>query len=231
MSKQRWGGPRPGAGRRPKRDVSGVSHHARAAVSPRHPVQAILSTKPELGNLRKKTVHDAIRASLQAGLQARTSAGDHGGEFRVCHYSVQKHGLRLIVEASDRDALSRGIQGLSVRVAKALNRLWSRNGSVFSDRYATRTLHTGHEVRDSLRFVLCGARADPGQARKLAGRVDPYSSALYFDGWKEQPPAQPSMPMRTPPPGPRPVAAPRTTLLRQTWRKHGLIGIDEAPLA
>jgi hypothetical protein len=178
-----------------------------------------MSTKPALGNLRKKSVHDAIRASLQA----RTSEAGDSGAFRVCHYSVQKHGLRLIVEAADRDALSRGMQGLSVRLAKALNRLWSRNGSVFSDRYATRALDTGPKVRDSLRLVLCGALADPTQARKLAGRVDPYSSALYFDGWKDHP--------VQPPPGPRPVAAPRTPLLQRSWRKHGLIAIDEAPLA
>lgn len=215
MSKNTWGGYRPGSGRRPRGEVSGVSHHTRAALSPRHPVQVTLRTKPELGNLRKKSVHQAIRASLVEGCDT--------GAFRICHYSVQKHGLRLIVEAADRDALSRGMQGMSVRMAKALNRLWSRNGSVFSDRYETSTLDTTAKVRDSLCRVLNSALAVPADAKKLAGRIDPYSSAAYFDGWKEYP--------VEPPPGPRPVAAPRTTLLRQSWRKHGLIAIDEAPPA
>jgi hypothetical protein len=210
-----WGGYRPGSGRRPKGEVSGVSHHTRAALSPRHPVQVTLSTKPELGNLRAKRVHQVIRASLVEN--------NDTGWFRICHYSVQKHGLRLIVEAADRDALSRGMQGLNVRLAKALNRLWSRSGSVFRDRYDTRLLDTAQKVKDSLRLVLNGALAIPAQAKKQAGKVDPYSSAVYFDGWKDY--------SIEPPPGQRPVARPRTTLLTRSWRKLGLIGIDEAPPA
>jgi hypothetical protein len=213
VSKTTWGGYRPGSGRRPKGEVSGVSHHTRAALSPRHPVLVTLSTKPELGNLRSRRVHEVIRASL---LESSDT-----GWFRVCHYSVQKHGLRFIVEAADRDALSRGMQGLNVRLAKALNRLWSRSGSVFRDRYDTKILDTGHKVRDSLRLVLNGALASPTQARNLAGRLDPYSSAAYFEGWNDR--------SIEPPPGPRPVARPRTALLQRGWRKHGLIGIDEAP--
>jgi hypothetical protein len=115
------------------------------------------------------------------------------------------------------------MQGMNVRMAKALNRLWARSGSVFRDRYDTRLLDTEQKVRDSLRTVLNGALASPTQARKLAGKLDPYSSAVYFDGWKDCP--------IEPPPGPRPVARPRTALLKRSWRKHGLIGIDEAPPA
>jgi hypothetical protein len=41
----------------------------------------------------------------------------------------------LIVEAEGRDALSRGMKGLAVRVAIALNRSIGRRGTVFADRY------------------------------------------------------------------------------------------------
>ena len=212
-----WGGYRPGAGRRPRNGVSGVSHHTRPELSGRHPVQVVVTTKPALGSLRKKRIHRIVRASLMEGCDA--------GGFRICHYSVQKYGLRFIVEAADRDALSRGMQGMNVRVAKALNKQWQRNGSVFSDRYAIRILENGRAVRASLCFVLNGILADGREAERLRGTFDPFSSAPYFDGWlghsrKGEPPA-----------GPAPVVEPRTLLLSKVWRRYGLIGVDEVPAA
>ena len=218
MAKKKWGGYRPGSGRRPKSGVSGVSHHTRPELSGRHPVQVVLDTKPELGNLRKKRIHEIVRMGLVEGC-------DTGG-FRICHYSVQKFGLRMIVEARNREMLSRGMQGINVRLAKGLNRLWSRNGSVFTDRYAIDILSNGRKVRDSLCFVLNGALSDSREASRLQGKVDPYSSGVYFDGWDN-----PEFKQLDSPAGNRPVARPRTALLRQGWKKYGLIGMDEVPSA
>jgi REP element-mobilizing transposase RayT len=50
----------------------------------------------------------------------------------VVHFSVQRDHLHLIVEASDRRALSRGMQGLSIRVARAANGELGRKGRVFA---------------------------------------------------------------------------------------------------
>lgn len=207
-----WGGYRPGSGRRPRGEVAGVSHHTRAPLSSRHPVLVTMRTKPALGSLRRKRVHAVIRGALVAGCDA--------GPFRICHYALMRHGILLLVEARDQDALSRGMQGINVRVAKGLNRLWERNGSVFSDRYETAVLDSGRRVRDGLCYVLGQARR---RERLAPGRLDPYSSAVYFDGWKDLagPAARPG--------GPAPVAPPRTRLLKSGWRKYGLLGVDEVP--
>lgn len=210
--KYSWGGYRPGSGRRPKGEVSGVSHHTRAEVSPKHPVRVSLKIKPELGNLRKKRVHGLIRGALSEGC-------DVPG-FRICHYALQPAGLLLIVEADDRASLSRGMQGVNVRIAKSLNRLWERNGSVFADRYDTEPLKSSQAVRDALCYVLNHARL---QGELSAGETDPFSSAPYFDGWKT-PPAR-----LEPAGGAAPVARPRSALLKSAWRKHGLIDVDEVP--
>ncbi|WP_428261297.1 hypothetical protein [Haliangium sp.] len=212
MVKYTWGGYRPGSGRRPKGEVSGVSHHTREEVSARHPVRVILRTKPELGNLRKKGVHEVIRAALVEGCDT--------GSFRICHYALQRHGLLLVVEAKDRTALSRGMQGINVRMAKSLNRLWERNGSVFSDRYDTHSLKNGRAVRETLCYVLNNARLNE---RPRKGSADSYSSAAYFDGWKNPPTSL------RPGRGAPPVAKPRTALLKSGWRKYGLLDIDEVP--
>ena len=52
-----------------------------------------------------------------------------------------------LVEAEDKNALARGLQGLEIRVAKAVNRASRRKGHVFADRYHARILKTPAEVR------------------------------------------------------------------------------------
>ena len=65
--------------------------------------------------------------------------------------------IHLIVEASDRVALSRGVQGLCIRLARAVNRACGRRGPVFADRYHARALKTPRSVRFALRYVLLNA--------------------------------------------------------------------------
>lgn len=171
-----------------------------------------LRTKPELGNLRKKQTHRVIRRALVEGCDT--------GTFRICHYSVQRHKLLLLVEADGRDALSRGMQGISVRIAKALNRVWERNGSVFADRYATEPIKTSAAMRANLVYVLNHARL---RERLGPDAIDPYSSGQYFSGWSNAP---------TPPLDPdehAPVTAARTRLLKTTWRKLPRIDVNERP--
>ncbi len=137
--------------------------------------------------------------------------------FRLVHWSVQTNHFHLIVEAPGRRALSRGVQGLLVRVARALNRAWKRAGSVFADRYYDHVLRTPKEVRNALAYVLCNARH---HGIHLAG-PDPFSTAAGFEGWARQTVAQ----RRADPTCASPpwhVRA-RTWLLDVGWRRWGLL--------
>src|SRR3990172_13276637 len=92
--------------------------------------------------------------------------------------------LHLVAEPQARAALRRGMQGLSIRVAKALNRLLGRGGKVLTDRYYARALATAAETRAALNYVMTNARKHGlAGAGGAAGCTDPYSSAPYFDGW------------------------------------------------
>ncbi|HEX5795190.1 MAG TPA: transposase [Geminicoccaceae bacterium] len=53
----------------------------------------------------------------------------------VVEFSVQGNHVHMLVEAKDRQALSRGIQGLAIRLARAVNRVLARVGKVWADRY------------------------------------------------------------------------------------------------
>jgi len=135
--------------------------------------------------------------------------------FRLNQFSLQSNHLHLIVEAQDRLALSRGMKGIAVRIARTLNQVWKRRGSVFSDRFHARALRTPREVRSALVYVLQNARH---HGLRLMG-VDPYSSGPWFDGWRQ------GIVLADDGPGTRA----RTWLLREGWRRHGLIGIQESP--
>ena len=159
------------------------------------------------------------------------AAGRERFGFRLTQYSLQSNHLHLIAEAGDRRALSRGMQGLLVRVARAPNELWRRVGSVFSDRFHARELRSPREVRAALVYVIQNARHHGLHFRG----VDPCSSGAWFDGWKErfsvavgERAAIASGEQLASAIG-APVAQARTWLLSEGWRRRGLIEIDESP--
>ena len=181
-----WGGRRKGAGRKPSQGkLRRVSHRARPNHLARHPLHAVWRTGPGVPSLRRRAVLELLRQALAAGGCRPT--------FRLVHYSVQGNHLHLVVEAHDKRSLSRGMQGLAVRVARAVNRAAGRSGRVFADHYFARALKTPAEVRRAVRYVL-----DNFLHHAPAGtepQTDPCASQ-----------------------GPQaPVAAPRTWLLTVGW--------------
>ena len=200
------GGRRQNAGRKPLGDRAGVPHRAREPFHKPRPVLVTLRLERVVWNLRRRRTYGVVREAILRSNRA--------GRVAITHYSVLGNHLHLIVEAADDHVLTRGMQGFSIRVARALNALMGRSGRVFADRFHSRVLKTAREVRNALAYVLCNARK-----HKLArdtGRnwVDPYSSAPTFLGWKRR-----VREIDLPPP----IAAPSTWLLRVGWRRHGLL--------
>ncbi len=208
-----WGGPNRKAGRRSQGPRSNVPHRARPVHDERKPVHVTLRAARRLPSLRKQTVFVAIRRAL---------AKTWREWFRVVQFSVQADHVHLIAEANDKVSLSRGMAGLSIRLARAVNRVVARKGNVFSDRYHARPLRTPREVRHAFVYVLLNFRKHLGRSAE----VDPASSGFWFHGWKGPPESEP--PGWTPDQD-VPVQAPRTWLAKVGWRRHGLIAFHERP--
>jgi REP element-mobilizing transposase RayT len=119
-----------------------VSHRKRDVLRGNEPVHVTVRLIDRLPSLRRSGTISALKAVFAAGC-------DRFG-FRLVHWSVQSNHIHMLVEAADNGSLSRGMQGLMVRIAKALNRLWARKGKVFSDRYHAHILRTPREVRNAL---------------------------------------------------------------------------------
>jgi len=214
------GGWRPGAGRprgRKKRD-----HAARERFAARFPQHVTLRIVEHVPSLRRERALRVVRHAIEAG--------GHRDEFRVVHFSVQGNHIHLLCEASGAVALSRGMQGLAVRLARRLNPMLGRTGKLFAERYHARTLRTPREVRNVISYVLLNARRHAAERGQTLSKfwLDPCSSAPWFDGWRER--VRADEPWLRELMGRRcPTARARTWLASMGWRRWGLLGIDEVP--
>jgi REP element-mobilizing transposase RayT len=209
-----WGGARRHAGRKRRTKEQRVAHAARPRHVGRLPVHVTYHLSDAIDHsLREPPVYPALEQALRAASKPA---------FRVVHFSVQENHLHLLVEAADHAAFVRGLQGLAVRAARAVNRALGLRGRVWADRYHARVLTTPSEVRRGIIYVV------QNRKKTVAGVqwVDACSSAWFFDGWKGPRPW-----WSLPPPGERPVGwAPRTWLLSVGWqRAGGLIDFKERP--
>jgi REP element-mobilizing transposase RayT len=206
-----------------------VRHRVREAHSSAQPVHVVLRSR--FRPLRSQFVFATVRNALAKATRARAG-------FRVLQFSVQGDHLHLIVEATSKLVLSRGMQGLAIRIAKRVNVLVSRRGKLWADRFFSRALSSPRAVRNALGYVLHNF-AKHGAAG--AARIDPYSSAPFFDGFRElrgsaawDLPPNPRLPLTprgvAPPSKPEhiPVFGARTWLARTGWRKAGLLALAPA---
>jgi len=181
-----WGGKRPGAGRRPKGSRPLVSHKTRPQFQKAAALHVTLRVAEHVWNLRSRRCFRLIEACLS----------DARGRFglRVIEFTVLGNHLHLLVEADSSASLSRGMQGLNIRVAKALNRLMRERGRVLADHYQARVLQNPTELVNALAYVLGNAAHHYGGAQR-----GEYSSAACGRA--------------------RTLAHPRTWLLRAGWRR------------
>jgi REP element-mobilizing transposase RayT len=220
------GGRRDGAGRKPTRLGTWVGHKARPWHDQNHPVHVTLRVRRGVRNLRSLAVAKVITQTLRRAAQAPDAAlAARRASFRVVHYSIQPNHLHLIVEASSKTALGRGMQGLASILARRVNSTLHRRGALFGDRYHAHTLASPTEVRHAIVYVLKNyekhPEAIPDRGTEPTNGIDPCSSARWFGGW-----AQLAEPTAQAPP----VAAPRTWLLSSGWKRvAGLVARHERP--
>jgi putative transposase len=197
-------GPKPG-------EFANVRHRARAVHKYWNPLHVTMRAKRGLPSFRAETLFAAFERAVR-----RTRRDD----FRVVEFSVQDDHLHLIVEADDNDALARGMKSSSVRANRLFNAALGRGrGPVWGDRYHRRDLTSARQVRNPL--VCCLQNYKKHQRVKSgAPRIDPCSSARWFQGWTA---------IRQHDDGPPPTEDACTVLLRIAWQKHGFIHPGEAP--
>ena len=119
-----------------------VPHKTRAPLASRFPVHVTVRVREGLPSLRCAGEHRVLTGAFRESCER--------GGFPLVHYAILSNHIHLVCEAKDRESLSRGIQGLCVRIARRLNRLWKRLGKVFGDRFtrASRPNYEGQCIRE-----------------------------------------------------------------------------------
>lgn len=164
------GGTRKRAGRRPKSERAGVSHAQRPQFAKAHPVHVTLRVARHVWSLRSRRSFSIVgRAIAKASRRFRV---------QIVEFSVQGNHMHLIVEAPSPEALSRAMQGFSVRVARGLNRMMSRRGRVLADRFHAHVLRTPREARNAIVYVRHNRAKHLAQIGKAVTKryIDEYSS-------------------------------------------------------
>ncbi len=191
-------------------------------------MHVVLRVVSELGNLRKRQIWRALRWATICAAKRE--------DFRIVHASLQRTHVHLLVEADNKTALSRGMQGFQISAAKLINAAVSvkrevrRRGRVFGDRFHQEIIETPRQARHALSYVLNNWRKHREDQAAFARpwRVDPFSTGVQFNGWKE---LETRDVMWRPPETYEGLIVwfPRTWLLSEGWRRHGLIHYDEVP--
>ena len=144
-----------------------VSHLRRPAfekVTPAHVTLRIANDIPSLRSSR--------RFALIRGCFAKAKQNDR---LRLIEFTVLGDHLHLIVEADSSRDLSRGVQGLCVRLARALNAALTRHGRVFADHFHSELLKSPTRLVNAIRYVLGNAARHYG--REVEG--DAFSSESH----------------------------------------------------
>ena len=165
-----------------------MGHRCRPFHEANQPVHVTQKVTRRIGNLRRWSVARVIGEAIRKASTAGGAAAERRRTFRVVHFSIQPDHLHLIVEATSKRALGRGLGGLASRMARQVNRQLRRCGALFKERYHGRALATPLEVRRAVAYVLTNAakHADPipDRATQVVDGIDPCSSARWFEGWR-----------------------------------------------
>jgi REP element-mobilizing transposase RayT len=210
LAPRKRGGKRKGAGRK-RKNMSDPPHRSRPKHVGRYPLHVVLRATKDVPRLRQKSGYAAVSDGLETvkGLE----------NFRVAHISVQRNHIHMLVEADDSDALDHGMRALTISLARQINKAFDRRGKVFACRYHVTVLRSPTQVRHALVYVLNNWRRHDEDERGLRERhaaLDPYSSAVSFEGWQDF--RLGALPEKY---KPLPVRTPRTWLLAVGWEKAG----------
>ena len=139
MHLRAWGGARDGAGRPAKGPRPSERHQTRPSIAVAQAVLVTARVEERIG----RTLRGLGAAAAPSAFARAIALSRARDDFRIVHVGVRigAHAqLELIIEARDKLALARGMQGFQVSAARSLNRVARRTGRVFADRYRARML-------------------------------------------------------------------------------------------
>jgi hypothetical protein len=200
-------------------------------VNEQQALHVVLRVVPAVGSMRRRAMYKAVRdASVVAAIR------EH---IRILHISIQRTHIHLLVEAENKLALARGMQGFQISMARNINtalgpdKYRRRRGPVFTDRYHLVVITSPCQARNALSYLLNNWRKHEehrrGEARTWM--VDPFSSGFSFPDWRELEDKDVMWPIPENRKAYEPliVYRPRSWLMEKGWKLGGSISVWDVP--
>jgi hypothetical protein len=145
-----WGGARPGAGR-PRNKEFSVPHHKRPRIDTKKHLHIVIRTLPSVPDLTKKPLDVLIPAAVAST----------GAEQSVRFYEPKllSHEVHMLATAPTQPALSRALQGLSIRIARRVNGFTAHSGKVLAERFELSVHATARAAASALAAAVQRAKA------------------------------------------------------------------------
>ncbi len=136
-----------------------------------------MRVREDVPSLRRRDTFPVVRAAIALASKV---------DFSIVHFSAQSNHIHLIVEAKDAIALWKGMQGLAIRIARAVNRVHGRRGTVWADRYHAHELKTPTETHRALSYVVFNHQHHTGRTGPdpCSSSVMPPRTWLVRTGWR-----------------------------------------------
>lgn len=158
-----------GAGRKPIHD-KGIRHIEREDLKKNTALHLTIKIVKEKAAIKNKSVlkalHHAIKKARHKGLQ-------------VIHYTLEYDHIHLLVEASDKHTLGKGMQSLGISFSKGINKIKKSAGIVFKNRYHSRKLQSLQEIKNVLHYIL----GNGIKHKESMSIVSPYNSLFALSSF------------------------------------------------
>ena len=159
------GGRRPSSGRN-RIHSKGVSHRPRELITSRTPVHINF----------KVSTYIQSKAALEILTYAINKAQTHN--LNIIYYALQSNHIHLIAEATNNQALTKGMRSLTISFVKRIQKLKGIHESIQVERYHLHVLKCPKEVEYAVYYVLNNELHHLGTKLGFAGKLQEAESYL-----------------------------------------------------
>lgn len=132
------------AGRPPKND-KGIRHIERPKFFRSRSLHLTIKVRENKADIQNKR----ILAKLQYAIQRARLQG-----LRVIHYALEYNHVHLLVESTTHEVLHKGMQAMGITLAKGINKIKGKKGTVYKHRYHFRQISSRRDLKNVIHYIL-----------------------------------------------------------------------------
>lgn len=122
-----------------------IRHTVRPKFSKMRSLHLTIKVRENKADIQNKLVlkrlHHAIARARLKGL-------------RIIHFALEFNHLHILVEAQSHEVLHRGMQALGISLAKGINKIKKKKGSVYKHRYHFRQISNPRDLKNVVHYIL-----------------------------------------------------------------------------